>query len=81
MNPTTKTYVATFFSHYGALKFKKACQAMNIPATVMPVPRTLSSSCGSCVRFETVELPEISPSTLSEVEKIVWQDGDEWRAC
>lgn len=80
MIPSTKIFVATFFSHYGALKFKKACQAANIPATVMPVPRTLSSSCGSCVRFESSEVPEISPATLSEVEKIVWQDGDTWKS-
>ena len=46
------TYIATFFSHFGAIRFKKLCQAVSWPARVMPVPRDLSSSCGTCVRYE-----------------------------
>ena len=44
------TYIATFFSHFGAIRFKKLCQKSGWPARVMPVPRDLSSSCGTCVR-------------------------------
>ena len=45
------TYIATFYSHYGAIQFRRNCQAMNLSAEVMPVPRDLSSSCGTCVKF------------------------------
>ena len=44
-------YIATFFSHFGAMSFKKKCEKEGYPATIMPVPRNLSSSCGTCVRF------------------------------
>ncbi len=45
------TYV-TFFSHYGAIQFKKQMEARGLSATLMPVPRFLSSSCGTCARLE-----------------------------
>ena len=52
-------YIATFFSHFGAMSFKKKCEKEGYPATIMPVPRNLSSSCGTCVRFEAEgEFPE-----------------------
>ena len=50
-------FIATFYAHIGAIRFKKACDNKNVPARIMPVPRNLSSSCGTCVRFEQDELP------------------------
>ena len=44
--------IATFFSHFGAIRFRQDCQSRGVPAKAMPVPRDLSSSCGTCVRFE-----------------------------
>ena len=35
------TYIATFYSHYGAIQFRRNCEAMNLKAEVMPVPRDL----------------------------------------
>ena len=64
------TYIATFYSHFGAIRFKKLCGAKGWNARVMPVPRVFIRSCGPCVRFEgtdngpSEELPE-------EVEQIV----------
>lgn len=64
------TYIATFYSHFGAIRFRKLCAAEGWTARVMPVPRDLSSSCGTCVRYEgsaicpCEEMPE-------EVEQIV----------
>ena len=64
------TCIATFFSHFGAIRFKKLCQNRDWPAVVMPVPRDLSSSCGTCVRYAgdaicpAVRMPE-------EVEQVV----------
>ena len=63
-------YIATFYSHFGAVRFKKECKKENIAAEAMPVPRDLSSSCGTCVRFETDQ--DISTFTWSqEVEQVV----------
>ena len=42
-------FITTFFSHYGAMKYKKKCDEYHIKAKLMPVPRNLSSSCGTCV--------------------------------
>ena len=46
------SYVATFFTHYGALKFDRFCKKTGVSSKMMPVPRKLSSSCGTCVIFE-----------------------------
>ena len=43
-------------------------EKLNLEAVIMPVPRDLSSSCGTCVRFETEgEFPEKN----EEIEQIV----------
>ena len=61
-------YIATFYSHYGAIQYRKNCEKMDLEAVVMPVPRNLSSSCGTCVRFHTeADFPE----KTEEVEQIV----------
>lgn len=63
-------YIATFYSHFGAVRFKKECKKEQIAAEAMPVPRDLSSSCGTCVKFETEK--EISTfSWNQEVEQVV----------
>ncbi len=46
-----KKYIATFYSHYGALCFRRNCEKQGMEAVIMPVPRNLSSSCGTCVKF------------------------------
>lgn len=62
------TYIATFYSHYGAIQFRKNCEKMNLEAVVMPVPRDLSSSCGTCVRFIS---EDVFPEKNEEIEQIV----------
>ena len=73
--------IATFFSHYGAMRCKKMCDKTGIIARMMPVPRMLSSSCGTCVRMET-EDPDSLPRTeeteqlaleLPEGYRIIWK--------
>ena len=59
--------IATFYSHFGAIRFKRMCDARRLPAQIMPVPRDLSSSCGTCVRFEG-GCPE---EPVQEIEQIV----------
>ena len=62
------TYIATFYSHFGAIRCKKLCEAQGLSARAMPVPRNLSSSCGTCVRWEA-EIPAAMPT--EETEQIV----------
>ena len=64
------TYIATFFNHFGSIRFAKACTALGIPARTMPVPRNLSSSCGTCTRFECDEIPSYEEHK-DELESIV----------
>jgi hypothetical protein len=45
-------FIATFFTHYGAVSFNRYCKEHGVASKMMPVPRFLSSSCGTCVRFE-----------------------------
>lgn len=61
------TCIATFYSHFGAVRFKKTCESLGWPSRLMPVPRDLSSSCGTCVRYEG-ECPAAPPR---EAEQIV----------
>ncbi len=63
-------YIATFFSHFGAMSFKKKCEKEGYPATIMPVPRNLSSSCGTCVKF-TGETQTAQNWNSDEVEQLV----------
>ena len=48
-------YIATFFTHYDALKSVRILAAHGIRAQLSPVPRSLSSSCGTCARFSCAE--------------------------
>ena len=67
-------YIATFASHYDALVFKKQLDALSISAALRPVPRQLSSSCGTCVRFEADTCPP--PPYPTETEQIVREEAD-----
>ena len=64
------TYIATFYSHYGAIQFRRTCETMNLRAEIMPVPRDLSSSCGTCVKF-TGEAQTAQNWNSDEVEQLV----------
>lgn len=44
-------YVATFFTHYDALVFQRQALALGVVGQLAPVPRKLSSSCGTCLLF------------------------------
>ena len=49
-------YIATFHTHLAALRSSRSLRG--IAAQMTPVPRKLSSSCGTCVRYEA-ETPEL----------------------
>ena len=67
-------YIATFYSHFGAVCFKKACVSCGLPAVIMPVPRSLSSSCGNCVKFQAPGEQDF-PEKNEEIEQIVRTEG------
>lgn len=49
-------YLATFHTHYGAIRFHRFLKTREIPSQMMPVPRNLSASCGVCVKFQIENL-------------------------
>ena len=61
-------WIATFYSHFGAVRYMQQCKQAGLSAKLTPVPRNLSSSCGTCVRYES-ELPFSAES--EEIEQIV----------
>ena len=73
-------YIATFYSHFGAIRYKKLCEERQMPAKLMPVPRTLSSSCGTCVRYEG-ETPCPACPWPEEVEQVVQVLAGSYRQC
>ena len=46
-----REYIATFHTHLSALMTSRALTGLGVRAQMMPVPRKLSSSCGTCVRY------------------------------
>ena len=71
-----KAYVATFHTHLGALLTYRAWQKAKIQAQMAPVPRKLSSSCGTCVFFQSSG-PELA-LMAEEVEGVYEIQGSEY---
>jgi hypothetical protein len=47
-----KNYVALFNSVSHVMKAEKLLIAAQIPIKIIPVPKSISSDCGVCIRFE-----------------------------
>lgn len=54
-----KQYLATFHTHLSAMLTCRALTAAGVEARMAPVPRSVSSSCGTCV-FYTAPDPQLS---------------------
>lgn len=76
-------YVATFYTHLSAQLSSKRLRSAGYETRMMPVPRALSSSCGTCVRYEGEgdrrELLDADAEALYEVlpsgeYSVLWQD-------
>lgn len=52
-------YIATFHTHLSAMLTCRALTGLGLEARMAPVPRQLSSSCGTCVYY-TAEEPHLS---------------------
>lgn len=60
-------YIATFHSHYGAIKYCKSLKQKKIKSKTMPVPRFVSSSCGTCVVYESEEYIDLEKCELDSI--------------
>lgn len=70
--------IATFYSHFGATRFMKSCKSAGHQARLMPVPRSLSSSCGTCVEYiSETEYPFEEMS--DDIEQVVQVLSDEYK--
>jgi len=67
-----KEYIATFHTHLAALLTSRALTSRGVRAQMMPVPRKLSSSCGTCVRYlaEDAHLTAMDEDVEAVYEKI-----------
>ena len=65
-------YIATFHTHLSALMTSRKLTGMGITARMMPVPRKLSSSCGTCIRYlaEEAHLDAMDEDVEAVYEKI-----------
>lgn len=50
-----KQFIATFHTHLSALMTQRSMEAAGISARMAPVPRVLSSSCGTCVFYTALD--------------------------
>lgn len=69
-------YIATFHTHLSALRTQRALLASGADARLAPVPRSLSASCGTCVRY-SAEKPYLDEmdKDVERVVKILPEDG------
>ncbi|MDN0031675.1 DUF3343 domain-containing protein [Oscillibacter ruminantium] len=68
-------YIATFHTHLAALTTARALGGVGVIAKMMPVPRKLSSSCGTCVRYEAGEACLSAMDT--DVERVYEVSGED----
>lgn len=68
-------YIATFFTHSGAIGFSRALTKNNIENETLPVPRKLSSNCGIGVSFHYED--HIDNLHSDDMEKLfITKDGE-----
>ena len=70
------TYLATFSSQFDSILPSRVLRSAGAAATrLMPVPRELSTSCGTCVEFEW----EGEPPAVDRAELLYRREGTGWR--
>ena len=70
-----REFIATFHTHLAALMTCWNLNSKGAKAGMMPVPRKLSSSCGTCVRYHA-ELPllEVMDADVEGVYEVTGKD-------
>ena len=74
----TQTYVITFFSHYDAVQFSQRAKKIGFDTKLMPVPRKISSSCGTGARCVVEERHDLSSLIEDGIDKIYLYDGNDY---
>lgn len=69
------SYIATFHTHLSAMRTQRTLLAAGVDASLSPVPRRLSASCGTCVRYRA-EGPCLAQMD-HDVEKVVQVEGEQ----
>lgn len=68
------SFLATFHTHLAALMTHRALTRVGLEARMAPVPRKISSSCGTCV-FYTADAPRYELLDR-DTEAVYRMDGD-----
>lgn len=71
-----RDHIATFHTHLAALKTHRALARAGFKARMAPVPRKLSSSCGTCVLYQAPDA--CLPLLDGDTEAVYRQDGAEY---
>ena len=74
-----REFIATFHTHLAALMTSRNLNGHGARASMMPVPRKLSSSCGTCVRY-LAEEPLLNQMD-ADVEAVYEVIGREEYSC
>lgn len=61
----------TFKSVSSAMKFESATKGYDVKLKIIPVPRSISSSCGMCIRFDLNNKDELM--AIIEKEKLEYE--------
>lgn len=69
-------YLITFFTHSGAIAFSRRVKALGLAPKMMPVPRRVSSSCGTGVKVRC-ELG-LTPLVDPDVDRIFTCAADDY---
>lgn len=70
-------YLATFFTHSGAIKYQRYLKNDSIAVELMPVPRKLSSNCGIAAKFSFSE--DIKTIISVDIEKLYTVENREYQ--
>ena len=70
-------YLATFFTHCGAVKYQNHLKSRSMTVELMPVPRKLSSSCGISAKFDYAG--DIRSMISEDIEKLFEIAGSEYK--
>lgn len=71
-----RQYIATFHTHLAALMTCRNLNGKGVKAAMMPVPRKLSASCGTCVSYQA-DSPLLEQMD-TDVERVFAVDGDSY---
>ncbi|MTI47216.1 DUF3343 domain-containing protein [Sporosalibacterium faouarense] len=65
----TKEYLATFFTHSGAIKYNRYLKSQGFSVDLMPVPRKLSSNCGIAAKFkcDTIDIKTMISEDIEQL--------------